>query len=406
MQVVVLGRNYSSLLGMIRAVGQAGYMVTVIRTVNKIPAKMSIKKLVKGAPIESKSKYVKKYLYAIEPDGKGMIEMIKKEFNEVEEKIVLLPTDDFVAAAIDLHQKLLDQKFLFPHIEHRPGAVVELMDKEFQKKVASEVGLKVVKGWTVKIKNGKYQIPEEIEYPSFMGDKQCMKRCDNVIELENVIAEVADKADCPILIEKYIEIEHEYAILGYTDGKTVVLPGVIELLQSGSGAHRGVTLLGELKAFDGIEPLKQQLQHLIETLHFIGLFDIDVYRAKGNFYFNELNMRFGASGYAITKAGINLPEMLIHKLSGEKGDKITEQVITKCVFVNEKVNLEDYAAGYITWGQYQHFFKQAQFRFIKSEGDPAPYLNFKIQEILQRLKRVISNMYFDSDNIRRSKENR
>ena len=76
-QVVVLGRNYSSLLGMIRAVGYAGYEVTVINTVKKINNNFNIKNLARriifGRPIESSSKFVKKTLYAIEPDRENLI---------------------------------------------------------------------------------------------------------------------------------------------------------------------------------------------------------------------------------------------------------------------------------------------------------------------------------------------
>ena len=50
-RVVVIGRNYTSRLGMIRAAGMAGYDVTVIRTVNAANREA----------FDEKSKYVKAY---------------------------------------------------------------------------------------------------------------------------------------------------------------------------------------------------------------------------------------------------------------------------------------------------------------------------------------------------------
>ena len=142
-QVVVLGRNYSSVLGMIRAAGMAGYEVTVVRTVKKIPKTSGVKAWMRGAPIESKSKYVKKYLYGIEPKGREIIDMLVKEFSEFQGKIILLPTDDFTASAIDLNQDLFDERFLYPNIQRKSGAIVAIMDKHKQKLVAIEAGLNV-----------------------------------------------------------------------------------------------------------------------------------------------------------------------------------------------------------------------------------------------------------------------
>ncbi len=51
-RVVVIGRNYTSRLGMIRAVGMAGYEVIVIKTNGTSESK----------DIEAHSKYVKDYL--------------------------------------------------------------------------------------------------------------------------------------------------------------------------------------------------------------------------------------------------------------------------------------------------------------------------------------------------------
>lgn len=396
MQAVVLGRNYSSLLGMIRAAGKAGCEVTVIRTVRKIPSKKSLKTLLKGAPIESKSKYVKKYLYAIEPDGESLIDLLLKEFSNEKEKVILLPTDDFVASTIDLYQNKLNRGFLFPNINHNAGAVVKLMDKGVQKDLAIKYGLNVAKGWIIKIENGKYQIPSGIEYPcftkpeiSFMGNKRCMRRCNNLNELKTVIDDVAKKADCPILVEQYIEIEKEYGVLGFSDGETAYMPALVYKMATGNGAHRGVTLLGKVKPLMQYPDIKDKLGKMIEETRFVGLFDVDLYEMNGKLYFNELNLRFGAFGYSIMCSGINLPEMFIKKLIGEAYDINFNNMKKNIICLNDKVNLEDYADGYISWDKYRDIINSAEYRFILSNEDNNPEKAYKRMEYLCKIKRFV-----------------
>lgn len=396
MQAVVLGRNYSSLLGMIRAAGKAGCEVTVVRTVYKIPSKRSLKTLLMGASIESKSKYVKKHMYAIEPDREGLIDILLKEFSNEKEKVILLPTDDFVASTIDLYQDKLNEKFLLPNINHTAGAVVKLMDKGVQKDLAIKSGLNVAKGWIIKIENGKYQIPSEIEYPcftkpeiSFLGNKRCMRRCNNLNELKTVIDDVAKKADCPILVEQYIEIEKEYGVLGFCDGKTAYMPALVYKMATGDGAHRGVTLLGKVLPLIQYPDIKDKLGKMIEETSFVGLFDIDLYEMNGKTYFNELNLRFGAFGYSIMCSGINLPEMFIKKLIGEEYDVNFNNMKRDIICLNDKVNLEDYTDGYISWDRYQDIISSADFRFILSNEDNDPEQAYKRMEYLCKIKRFV-----------------
>ena len=58
MKVVVIGRNYTSRLGMIRAAGMAGHYVIVIKTNGRPGSK----------DIDAYSKYTKEYLFAKEPN--------------------------------------------------------------------------------------------------------------------------------------------------------------------------------------------------------------------------------------------------------------------------------------------------------------------------------------------------
>lgn len=392
--VAIIGRNYTSRLGMIRAVGKLGHHVIVIKTTRVLPQKY------RGAKdIDGYSRYVDNYLYALEPDRNNLLKVILSLKKTTSEKVILIPVDDYAASTIDENIEILKESFLFPNIGMQQGAVNSLMDKRTQKRVAYASGLNVAGGWTIYIKDGKYSIPDDIRYPcfpkpqiSFMGDKRCMRKCSNKEELKTVMDEVASQRDCPMLIEEFFDIDKEYATLGFSDGKTVVLPAMLRMLQDGRGPHKGVTLQGEVIPSCEFEEYFRQLRELILDTGFIGLFDVDSFESGGKLYFNELNLRFGASGYSITYMGVNLPHLLINHLLGLENDYSKCQIRQKAIFVNEKVVNDDYEEGYIDKRMFADYLNSACFRFIQSESDPMPWQMFHIQRRLRYFKNAIKRI--------------
>lgn len=390
MNVVVVGRNYSSLLGMIRASGMAGYPVTVVRIVRKVTSK---KESDRFSVIRS-SKYVEEQYFA-EQDRNALLNVLLTKCAKEGEKQVILPTDDFAASTIDLNYDQLIDFFYLPNIHHSQGKVVFMMDKRLQKEIAEKVGLNVAKGWVVDVKDGKYTIPEGIEYPVFTKpeisiqlNKNCMKRSNNQAELDAVLKDVAEQADCKILVEQFVEIEKEYGILGASDGENAIIPGIVTKESIGHGAHNGVTLVGTYSSLSPYGDLKEKLIRFIKEIQFTGLFDIDLYESKGTVFFNELNLRLGAFGFAAVRAGYNMPGMIIECL--KDGTAIRDSDYCKTIVcINEKVNLEDYAAGFISWEKYKNNMNTADFGFIKDKDDPKPYRAFSSFVMKARLKSIL-----------------
>lgn len=375
---------------MIRSAGEAGCDVTVIRTVRKYPSKVK-----KYFSPEAVSKYVKRYEYVIEPDREALVRLLTEMFAG-EKNVVILPTDDFAASTIDIYQEKLNDIFVFPNMNYEPCAVVRLMDKDLQKKYAREMGLNVAEGWIAEVKDGKYKIPDGIKYPVFtkpqisiQGNKRCMKRCNDLMELEEVIKEVANERDCSILIEEYIEIEKEFGVLGFCGRDEVVLPALVDKLQIGHGAHQGVTLLGEVYPMEKYQEIQEKLKYFLGKTGFVGLVDIDLYESNGTLYFNELNLRLGAFGFAAMCAGINLPGMLIDTLLGNDIKKYKKRMSGKIRCISEKVNLDDYASKHIDYKEYKNNLNTAEYGFINCRSDRKPYLVFKLKEMKQILKRTI-----------------
>ena len=403
MNAVIIGRNYTSLLGMIRAVGMTGCEITVIRTVKGINNLSNNKICIDEDSVEAVSKFVKQH-YFVEQNREILVQFLIDNCKILGDKVALLPVDDFAASTIDLNQDILRDFFVFPNINNSTGAVVQLMDKRTQKELARNAGLNVASGWVINISDRSYVIPEGITYPvftkpeiSYLGNKRCMKKCNNEKELISVIETVMKERPCPLLVEQYINIEKEYAVLGCSFDDKVYIPDLIHMLKDGSGPHKGVTMIGEIFCLDQEEEYVKKIKNFISRIGFTGLFDIDLYEANGCMYFNELNLRFGASGYALTASGINLPELLLSYFYSEKAKDLLEIRLPKSTFINEKVIYEDYYAGYISSKEKDRYERLASITFIKSIDDPNPDKVFRKKydnsNLIKQFRRIIRFIY-------------
>ena len=393
MKAVVTGRNYTSRLGMIRAAGIAGCEVAVIRTDPGTGADRET--------IDQHSRYISAYFCAPEPDEDRLVRvLLEKCAAGGDEKTVILPTDDYTAAAVDRHQDELKESFVFPHIGQEPGGVIRCMDKGFQKRLAEEAGLPVAGGWTARLGGDGFSIPDGIVFPcfvkpqvSFQGSKFYMKQCGSEDELKahlRTVAEDLRKKDrrTDMLIEQFIPIDRELAVLGFADGTEVFIPDVI----TADKLHRGVTVTGTVRSMEDDPKLKEKLEKMIGSLGFCGLFDIDLYESGGKKYFNELNMRFGASGYAVTRSGVNLPGLLCARLLGREAPDGEPKRIESRTFASEKVCYQEYRDGAISWKEFGRILREADFTLLGDPEDTGPQKAFREFIRKYRIRRMIKKL--------------
>lgn len=384
---IVMGRNYTSRLGMIRAAGAAGCKIVTIQT-NRANKKIN--------KIDASSKYVIKAITSIEPDQNDLIAKIL-QFKNTEKKVILLPTDDYTASTIDQHLDLLKNDFLMPHVHYTQRGIVKLMNKEYQKRLARESGLLVAEGWKAKFENGRYQIPSNIKYPCFVKPnesfrnplKQYMKKCQDESELINQLALISKVSHDEILIEQYIDIDKEYAVLGLSLDSKSIIPALVSMKSS----YLGVTAVGEVSSLNSTKGFVELLKRFMKSTGLTGLFDIDLYESKGQIYFNELNLRLGASGYAVTNSSINLIDLLIKYLQDECIHINDEAIEFKpLLFANEKTCLAKYTHRQWSYAEYKKALGLVDFSFIKNETDYMPYANFKKVEKKCRYKKILTRL--------------
>ena len=399
-KVVIIGHGYTSRLGMIRALGMAGYeVIVIVMTFYKRDGKT----LDTRKPIDCYSKYVSRYLFNLASDKNGLIELLLRECVDPNQKVVIIPDSDVSAAAIDMNQDKLSPYFLFPHINHEQGAVVDWMDKTRQKTLASECGLTVAKSWTIQVVDGKYTIPNELQYPCFpkplatiVGGKGGLKRCINEPELRAVIAMlVQKKPTIDIMVEEFRDIQTEYAVLGFSDGKDVVIPGILEILSMANGGHFGVAKQGRIMPIQGYEELVGKFKDFVSRIGFVGIFDIDFYKSDDELFFGEMNLRYGGSGYAVTASGVNLPEMLVKTLIGQSIEDLPKQVTKTSIYCNERMCVDDWYGGYIGTKQYKKILQSANISFIGDKDDEVPREVFRREKcgIIMNVKKIVKRVF-------------
>lgn len=387
-KVVVIGIGFSTRLGIIRSIADDADDISIIMIENE-----------KEKPLDSYSKYVNN-CYCSGNNERKLIQIIKEKCTDEKQKVILIPTNDFSASALDNNYDLLKDYFYLPHIHFEQGAIAKWMNKDRQKELAKEVELAVAYSNNVEIVEGHFNLPENINYPCFTKTRECnikgykhtLHRCNDEQELCSFLGYLGRKFhNITVMVEDYMEIKKEYAVVGFSDGKEVVIPGVIEILAMTKGLYRGIACQGMIMPVNGFELLVEKFKKMIFQMGFVGLFDIDFYLSNGIFYFGEVNLRMGGSGYAVTKMGVNLPRMLVNHFMGVSIDGMKKQIDSVATFVNERMCLDNWYGNYISTKEFYKLVKESDISFVKDERDQLPERMFRKELNIKRIKRFIKN---------------
>ncbi len=383
--VIVEGSNYSTALGVVRAVGMAGYGVRLLATAKECSD------IIKGS----------RYIVQCSTCDLEINEIRRalEELRGTDLKIPIIPTNDSGVAFFDEHFEDFSEHFSFPNINGTPGALSAFMDKLVQKKAAAACGLHVAEGDAYSADEaGINQAISQAVYPCVtkaisgvdcIGEKDVFSICRNQDELRAAMQFACGKNCSVVLVEQFLEVEKEYAVYGLAYNGKVAMPACLYTWRSGHGAHKGVTAEGIMLSSDFLGEDKEKIEEFVRKSGLNGLFCIDLILSKGNYYFIELNLRYGASGYAVTMGGANLPGMFARVLTegGEIDEKI--QLQSELRFLSEKVELDDYRVGYLSWNEYREHQKGEKLRLMKSDDDPEPWRQFLRLETRKRAARLL-----------------
>lgn len=394
-RVVVAGRNYCSNLCLARAFGRAGYEVEILRIFQVKPTWKNPLKWIKP---DAYSQYVKAYHVCITRRKDKRILDKLKAIADRNRKMLLIPADDLVANVVDDHYNMLSKYYLLPNVDHTQGEINRLMSKAVQKELAEAAGLPIINSCVIATEKGKFEIPESVTYPCFIkpnisknGLKSRMRRCDSAEELAGYLTEFSAKKDIEMLCQDFVDIGREYSILGVSTKNGAIGPGFFGADEGGHDSRKGVALTGVVVPCEQRQQLIDDILKFIGTLKFDGLFDVDLIEtADGKMYFVELNMRFGGSGYAITDSGVNLPGMFADYMTLNKPIDFNCKLENPGKrFISEKIMIEEYSGGFLTWSEMKKKMAAADIHFIMDSEDKRPYRHFRRYYFFATLARIL-----------------
>lgn len=370
--VIILGTNYSTILGIARALGEVGIKLDVYYVTR---SKTSFQ-------IVSGSKYVRNAIQIQTKDDRQIISSLTESYKLASMTYILLPVGDYSAALVDKNYDFLKNFFLMPYAQcngQRNGVIAHLMDKSYQSKLAKKYGLPSANECVISL-DDEIAVPDDVTYPCFVktmvsteGSKGEMEKCQDYVQLERTLHQFRKRnRKRNILVQEYLDIEVEYILSGICLDQTVIAPILVEKKRVARHST-GLTVYGTFCDLSVIEAWKEKYWAFLREFHYTGMFDLEIFLCKdGRVLFNEMNFRASGINYAITKAGANLPMELCVSLAGGNAKEAFD---IKCdsIFFNDKVAWSEYQYGYISGAERKKMVKESDFCLLKNDADVVPY---------------------------------
>ena len=204
-------------------------------------------------------------------------------------------------------------------------AIDRAEDRDLFDKLLSEIGVPRPKGVAVKSVEEGVKVAEELGYPllvrpSFVLGGRAMMIVSKKEELLSYLTEAVEIGeDKPVLIDKYIkgkEVETD----AISDGKTVFVPGIMELVER-TGVHSGDSI-SVYPALALSDTVKQKILEYTEKLGLAvgirGLFNVQYIVKDEDVYVIEVNPRSSRTVPFLSKAtGISIADVATKVILGE-----------------------------------------------------------------------------------------
>ena len=140
-KVIVIGGEHYNALGVIRSLGELGINPYFVLIANDHISPCSSSKYIKETfKIESES-YTDVYKF------------LMNNFNDEEEKPILIPTGDPVEKFLDSNYNELSKKYILPNIDNRQGEILKCMDKNYQHELCEKFNVNVPNTWLIDLNN-------------------------------------------------------------------------------------------------------------------------------------------------------------------------------------------------------------------------------------------------------------
>ncbi len=371
---IVLGPKCVNATGLIRSLGQAGFFVVFASRHSKI-----------------ESKWTKSYLHLPKGD--------EKQMEILYQYICSLPSKPAIFTVDDNYNQLLDEQYKrfveVAFIPHANGKLIELCDKAVMSEMAKNCGLNVANFSKVNLDKfcSNLNLPMILKpYAGYAGSKGDIFICRTEGELFTSVIKLKKKNYKEVFAQEFLQDKNQFEVglmgIALPNGE-VEIPCVIKKIRSypeGKGSTSYAQISGDFSCID-----KDALKSFVRATGYVGLFDVEMIVSKDKAYFIEINYRNGQYGYAVTKAGYNLPA---NWFNGMMGMEIEKNVYINDIFyMNEREDKLHVKDGKISKKEWKKQFKSASAYGTYCKGDQRPYVRQYVK-IPDRIKIKVGNFFY------------
>lgn len=319
----------------------------------------------------SLSKYCTKFVELSTLD-EGL-EYLLSNFNDEQNKAVIINSNDLIAELLDLHRAELSKYFIVPGTS-TAGLLKKIDNKMTMTSIARELGFDVPESMEC---NSETNL-QNVSYPCLLKptnqtlgryNEFKFKVCKTAKQLKRTMRYV--RKESKFILQQYIPKESVALVYGCRtlDGKTH-LAGVLEkdrFCDNGDGSH------GVLMA-NFPEYIKADLiEKFMEKVDFYGLFSVEYLVYKGKAYFIEVNWRNDGTSHLFYQAGANMPLLWVKSSLGEDIDDVSAKVAPQSFFIDEIFDEENIKKKVVSREQWQKELETATVFKYYDQDDMAPY---------------------------------
>ena len=376
-KVIIIGNDHVNTLGVIRTFGENGIKPYVF-----ITSDTNIVSVVK-------SMYVANYWICSTEDIALL--MAISVFKNEKVKPVVIPTTDLVSYKIDEIYDIFSKYFIVNNINDSKNEIIKVMDKYNQYELAERYNLKMAKSYLINIDDLKKESKFDFEIPfpcilkplvSAEGKKDDITICNNENELYASFEKLYNLNYKNILLQEFINYDYEIDIAGFSFENKTSIPGVIKKERIWP-PKKGSTTFGFVENPSKYSPIIKKIKELMNGIGYNGVFDIDCFVCKDEFYINEINFRNGALSYAYGDSYICYNWYL-----SNINNKISfcKNIDKGYYFLDDHSDIHNVLDKFISFSTYKKEKKLAKILLIENKKDNNVAIATVINKVLNKTK--------------------
>lgn len=362
--IIIGGGNHHNALGVIRALGEAGYSIELI-------THGSLKK-----NYIASSKYVKKHT-ALSNVSQIPSYLLERSTNS-DKKEIIISCSDPVTEHLNSCLNQLSERYIIPGVP-KEGVMVNLMDKTTMIRMVAKREVYAPKVWSLPMD------AEKVTYPcitkshvSSHGRKSDIIICETRNQLDDFLKHNNDK----LFAQAYIDKQEEVQFIGCSlnGGEDVIIPGMSKVLRSQPNTNTGFLEYGPIDPFyfDVVEKAKLY----IKDCNYSGLFSFEIMRGKDNkVWFLEINFRNDGNAWCVTKAGINLPLIWV-KFCLDEDYSSELKSPNRIIMMPEFQDIKLVFQRKVSLSQWIKDWKRTDYFMEYDKNDPNPFWRYIFDKLL------------------------